>query len=131
MDKLRPLNGSLAVGSVGGDFNSWDMERRQQVDDTTGYTDGVNADHTGSGCFAWTLDFTGFAGKNAAGTNPGLAALSDTAVAVVATADTGCSYSGNFVIESLRVSHRKVGGAVSFSGRGYNKGAITEAWDVT
>jgi hypothetical protein len=128
--KLAPVNGSLAVGGVGGDFASFDLEARQQVDDVTGYNETVDADHAGSGVRAWALDFSGFCEKGAAGTSVGMAAFTGAGVAVVATLDTSVSYSGNFVIESIRVSHRKTAGAVPFQGRAFNKGAITEAWVV-
>lgn len=127
--KLAPVGGALAVGGVGGDFASYDLEARQQVDDVTGYTETTDADHAGSGVRAWTLDFSGFCTKGASGTTLGMAAIAGTSVAVTCTLDAApITYAGNFIIESLRVSHRKIGGAVPFQGRAFNKGAITETW---
>lgn len=128
LSKLAPKNGSITVAGVGGDFSSFSLRARQQVDDTTGYTETTFADHSGSGCFSWTLSFAGFCTKGAAGTTLGMASISDASAAVVCTLDTGCTYSGNFVIEELGFDHRKVAGAVPFSGVAYNKLTIAEAW---
>lgn len=126
--KLAPKNGSLSIAGVGGDLTGFDVERRQQVDDVTGYTETVDADHAGSGCFATAIDFNGFAGKGASGASPGLGAMSDAIAAIVATLDTGCTYTFNAILESIRISHRKLAGGVPFSGRAHNKLTVTEAW---
>src|SRR4051812_23783068 len=107
LGKLSPKNGSITFAGVGGDFASFDLEGRQQVDDVTGYTETNAADHAGSGVAAYGLDFAGFCTKGAAGTGLGMvSAVTDTPAAVVMTLDTGCTESGNFILESLRVSHR-------------------------
>jgi hypothetical protein len=126
--KFGGVTGNLSIGGVGGDLTSFDLEARQQVDDVTGYQESSDADHSGSGVRAWALDFTGFLMANGAGTSPGLGSLSNAVAAVVATCHTSCTYSGNFVIESLRISHKKIAGGIPFSGRAHNKGAVVEAW---
>lgn len=128
LTKLKPKNGSITVAGVGGDMSRYDLRARQQVDDTTGYQEGRDAAHSGSGCFVWTLNFSGFCQKGASGAKLGMGSISDTPAAVVCTLDTSCTYSGNFVIEELGFSHQKVSGAVPFQGTAYNDGTVTEAW---
>jgi len=128
--KLSPKAGSITFAGLGGDFASFDLEGRQQVDDTTGYDETTFGDVSGSGVANYGLDFTGFCVKGAAGSALGMAsALTDTPAAVVMTLDDdGCTESGNFVLETLRVSHRKGAGAVPFMGHALSKLTLAEAW---
>lgn len=118
-------SGDLTIAGVSADFSGFDLEARQQVDDATGYTDDEDTYNAGSGVRDWTLDFNGFAITTTA---VGLGAISDTAAAVVATPTTGKTYTGSFVVESLKISSKKISGATPISGRAKNQGAVVEAW---
>lgn len=52
-------------------------------------------------------------------------------VACVLTVATGLTFTGNAVIESMKISHRKVTGALPFTGRAMGDNIFVEVWITT
>lgn len=129
---VSPKNGSVVITSgLGGDISGFDLSVSQTVDNSTSYADVHAATHHGSGCAVYAGTIMGFLNDA-----PGLgttssaeaAALDPAGNAVVFTVDTGCTYTGDFVFESVSFSHRKLSGVVPFSARCFGTGPVAEAW---
>lgn len=117
--------GSLTLAGCAIEFNGFDLEAAQEIEDSTGYTDTNDTYNTGNGIRDWTLDAQGFALLASA---PGLAAIAEDAVAGVATAATGKTYTGNFVVQSMKISSKKKATNTPVTVRAKNQGAVAEAW---
>lgn len=124
-DKMGGVNGSFTIDGFGGDWNGFDLECAQSVEDATGYDEAEDSYNAGSGVRDWTLDATGFAKRSA---KFGIGSLTNAAVAVVGTVDTGCTYTGNFVVASGKISAKKMAATVPISVRAKNQGTVAEAW---
>lgn len=128
---LVPKNGALTVGSLDVDFNSWELSGEQAVEDATPYGSGTtNAVNIGSGTPSMTLQGGGFALQGATGTALGFDGSGFTAlgVSVTATADTGCTETGTFVMRRIRLQHARMRATVPVTFEMMSAGSITETW---
>jgi len=112
-------------------INAWTMNISRVVNDVTAFTD--TASTFRGGIPTYTGSVAGYLQYDAADTSPKLAATdfaSSVEPAVVLTAATGCTYTGDVAVSGVSLGTSKTGDTtVSFDFSFI--GAPTEAWDVT
>lgn len=125
---LIPKNGAVVAAGITADYNNFEIESKQAVEDVTPYGTNTCAKHTGSGTPAFTVNIGAFALAHAAGTPLALPVLGATGAAATFTLDTGVTETGTFITESIKVTHGRMRAAVPVAMVLQNGGDVTEAW---
>jgi hypothetical protein len=130
--RVQGKTGSFTCPVVCADWVNWDLDVSQEVVDDTSYTD--SGDFTsciGNALFTGRISAGGILNAHAASTAPGLASLTGTGGAYTCQSETGCSHTGNAVVERAAISHRKSAAITTIVVNLRTKGAIGEAWATT
>jgi hypothetical protein len=125
---LIPKNGAVAIGTMVADFASFEIESKQSVETVTPYGTNLDSKNVGNGTADFTVNVGAFAEAHSAATALGMPTLGATGSTCTFTLDTGVTEAGTFIIESMKVSHARMRGAVPLAITLRNAGDVTEAW---
>jgi uncharacterized Ntn-hydrolase superfamily protein len=130
---LVPVNGAVTYGSLAIDFNAFELEGDQAVEDKTAYGTNKCAQNIGSGTPSIQARVGGFGKKGAANTALGFdgTGFSATGVSVSVTLDTGVTEAGTFVLRRLRVVHARMRAVIPVTFELLNYNDPTETWAVS
>ncbi len=132
---LFPKNGSVVLGSFVADFNSFEQELEQSVEDATAYsTTTLMGKNVGSGTPTSMLRVGAFALKGATGTKLGTDGSLFTAGQMLTTTltwDTGCTTAGPWILQRQRIQHARMRATVPILMELKNGGDQTETYAVS
>ncbi len=127
-----PKNGSVSYGSLVADYNAFDIDASQMVEDVTPYGGNICAKNVGNGTNTFAVSIQAYALKGVANTPPLFGtAPSGSGVSTTLTIDTGVSEAMTVVQASFRLSTGRMRAAVPYNISGRNGGDVSETWAVT
>ncbi len=143
-ENLNPSKGSIVIGPLNVDWASQSIKGSQAVDNVTPYdTSHVMVKNIGSGTPGQQVTVGGFAvrGTNVPGlglgNNTNLAATSTnfvwnaTGLAATFQLDSGITESGEYILQDLSVSQKRMSGATPIAATLMNQWDVAEAWAET
>ncbi len=124
-----PKNGAVVYGTLVADYNAFDIDASQMVEDVTPYGVNVCAKNVGNGTNTFAISIQAYALAHASLTPPGFGtAPSGAGVSTTLTIDTGVSEAMTVVQASFRISTGRMRAAVPYNISGRNGGDVSETW---
>ena len=132
MARIGGKTGNFSTTDHKIDAASFRLTGSQVVDEAVSYADTIWAQHRRTGAISLGGLVGGFAKDNEPASSPNIDGMTaDGSATTVFTLNTGSTYTGTFVAQSIEISHDRNRGFTPITMSVMNQSSVTEAWDET